>query len=155
MFVTPAYAQDAGAAGGLISIVPFILIFVIMYFFADPSAAKRRSRNTPPWSKRCAVVTKWLRKAASWGKISKVKEDGEVEVEIAEGVRVRVLKQDHRDGFCSKTRTGGKGIIAAASCATPRACLDTCKSLTGKPDICCIFRCGNASSSGAPARWRC
>jgi len=33
MFVTPAYAQDAGAAGGLISIVPFILIFVIMYFF--------------------------------------------------------------------------------------------------------------------------
>ena len=35
MFATPAFAQaagGAGAAGGLISFVPIILIFVIMYF---------------------------------------------------------------------------------------------------------------------------
>ena len=35
MFVTPAYAQAAGAAGGgslVMSILPFILIFVIMWF---------------------------------------------------------------------------------------------------------------------------
>ena len=36
MFATPAFAQaaggTAGAAGGLISFVPILLIFVIMYF---------------------------------------------------------------------------------------------------------------------------
>ena len=33
MFVTPAYAQGAGATPDMfISILPFVLIFVIMYF---------------------------------------------------------------------------------------------------------------------------
>ena len=36
MFVSPAYAQTAGAAGGteslLITILPFVAVFAIMYF---------------------------------------------------------------------------------------------------------------------------
>ena len=32
MFVTPAYAQAAGGAGGITSFIPLILIFAIMYF---------------------------------------------------------------------------------------------------------------------------
>ena len=91
MFVTPAYAQDAGAAGGLISIIPFILIFVIMYFLLiRPQQKKMKEHQAMVAALRRGdqVVTQ----GGMVGKISKVKEDGEVEVEIADGVRVRVIK---------------------------------------------------------------
>ncbi|MBN2760920.1 MAG: preprotein translocase subunit YajC [Rhodobacteraceae bacterium] len=92
MFVTPAYAQDAGAAGGLISIIPFVLIFVIMYFLLiRPQQKKLKEHQNMVSNLRRGdqIVTQ----GGIVGKISKVKEDGEVEVEIAEGVRVRVIKQ--------------------------------------------------------------
>jgi preprotein translocase subunit YajC len=92
MFVTPAYAQDAGAAGGLISIIPFVLIFVIMYFLLiRPQQKKLKEHQNMVANLRRGdqIVTQ----GGVVGKISKVKEDGEVEVEIAEGVRVRVIKQ--------------------------------------------------------------
>ena len=41
MFVTPAYAQTgAGGPDMLISILPFVLIFVIMYFLAAALSAR-------------------------------------------------------------------------------------------------------------------
>ncbi|ATX66127.1 preprotein translocase subunit YajC [Roseinatronobacter bogoriensis] len=92
MFVTPAYAQDAGAAGGLISIIPFILIFVIMYFLLiRPQQKKVKEHQAMVGALRRGdqVVTQ----GGIIGKVVKVKEDGEAEVEIAEGVKVRVLKQ--------------------------------------------------------------
>ena len=91
MFVTPAYAQDAGAAGGLISIIPFILIFVIMYFLLiRPQQKKMKEHQAMVAALRRGdqVVTQ----GGVIGKVVKVKEDGEAEVEIAEGVKVRVLK---------------------------------------------------------------
>ena len=81
-----------GAAGGLISIVPFILIFVIMYFLLirpQQKKVKEHAAMVEALRRGDQVVTQ----GGIVGKISKVKEDGEVEVEIAEGVRVRVLKQ--------------------------------------------------------------
>lgn len=91
MFVTPAYAQDAGAAGGLISIIPFILIFVIMYFLLiRPQQKKMKEHQAMVAALRRGdqVVTQ----GGIIGKVVKVKEDGEIEVEIAEGVKVRVVK---------------------------------------------------------------
>lgn len=91
MFVTPAYAQDAGAAGGLISIIPFILIFVIMYFLLiRPQQKKLKEHQAMVSNLRRGdqIVTQ----GGVIGKITKVKEDGEIEVEIAEGVKVRVIK---------------------------------------------------------------
>ncbi len=92
MFVTPAYAQDAGAAGGLISIIPFVLIFVIMYFLLirpQQKKLKEHQKMVENLRRGDQVVTQ----GGMVGKISKVKEDDEVEVEIADGVRVRVVKQ--------------------------------------------------------------
>ncbi|MBR3369848.1 preprotein translocase subunit YajC [Roseinatronobacter sp.] len=92
MFVTPAYAQDAGAAGGLISIIPFVLIFVIMYFLLiRPQQKKMKEHRSMVDALRRGdqVVTQ----GGLIGKVTKVKEDGELEVEIAEGVKVRVVKQ--------------------------------------------------------------
>ncbi|TVP72284.1 MAG: preprotein translocase subunit YajC [Rhodobacteraceae bacterium] len=91
MFVTPAYAQDAGAAGGLISIIPFVLIFVIMYFLLiRPQQKKMKEHQAMVSALRRGdqVVTQ----GGIVGKVVKVKEDGEIEVEIAEGVKVRVIK---------------------------------------------------------------
>lgn len=93
MFVTPAFAQAAGggAASAFTSFVPLILIFAIMYFLLiRPQQKKLKEHRTMVDALRRGdmVVTQ----GGVIGKIAKVKDDGEVEVEIAEGVKVRVLR---------------------------------------------------------------
>ena len=96
MFVTPAFAQaaggGAGAAGGLISFVPIILIFAIMYFLMiRPQQKKVKDHKAMVEALRRGdqIVTA----GGVIGKVTKV-EDGkaEVEVEIAPNVRVRVVR---------------------------------------------------------------
>jgi preprotein translocase subunit YajC len=92
MFATPAYAQAAGGAGGAVtSFLPLILIFAIMYFLLiRPQQKKMKEHKAMVDALRRGdqVVTQ----GGIVGKVSKVKEDGEVEVEIAEGVKVRVVQ---------------------------------------------------------------
>ena len=94
MFVTPAFAQaaggGAGAAGGLISFVPIILIFGIMYvLMIRPQQKKVKEHKAMVAALRRGdqVVTS----GGLIGKVTKVAE-GEVEVEIAPSVKVRVVK---------------------------------------------------------------
>jgi preprotein translocase subunit YajC len=92
MFVTPAYAQAAGGAGGAFtSFVPLILIFAIMYFLLirpQQKKVKEHKAMVEALRRGDQIVTQ----GGIVGKVSKVKEDGELEVEIAEGVRVRVIQ---------------------------------------------------------------
>jgi len=92
MFATPAYAQAAGGAGGAFtSFVPLILIFAIMYFLLiRPQQKKMKEHKAMVEALRRGdqVVTQ----GGIIGKVSKVKEGDEVEVEIAEGVKVRVVR---------------------------------------------------------------
>ncbi|RVT84175.1 preprotein translocase subunit YajC [Rhodobacteraceae bacterium CCMM004] len=92
MFVTPAFAQAAGGAGGAFaSFIPLILIFAIMYFLLirpQQKKVKEHQKMVEALRRGDQVVTA----GGLIGKVSKVKEDGEVEVEVAEGVRVRVVK---------------------------------------------------------------
>ena len=92
MLVTPAYAQDAvGGAGAFASFIPLILIFAIMWFLLiRPQQKKLKEHRGMVEALRRGdqVVTQ----GGVVGKITKVKEDGEVEVEIAQGVKVRVIK---------------------------------------------------------------
>lgn len=93
MFVTPAYAQAAGAAGpSLIAQLPFfIAIFAIFYFLLiRPQQKKLKEHQAMVEALRRGdqVVTQ----GGLVGKVTKVREDGEVEVEIASGVNVRVVK---------------------------------------------------------------
>ena len=94
MFVTPAFAQaagGAGAAGALTQFLPLILIFAIMYFLLiRPQQKKLKDHKAMVEALRRGdqVVTQ----GGIVGKVSKVKEDGELEVEIAEGVKVRLVK---------------------------------------------------------------
>jgi preprotein translocase subunit YajC len=93
MFISPAYAQTAGDGASLItSLIPFILIFAIMWFLLiRPQQKKMKEHRSMVEGLRRGdqIVTA----GGLVGKVTKVKEDGEVEVEIAEGVRVRVIKQ--------------------------------------------------------------
>ena len=94
MFVTPAYAQDAaaGAAGIMTSgLVPMILIVVIMYFLMIRPQQKRLKEHkamVEALRRGDQVVTQ----GGILGKVSKVQDDGIVEVEIAEGVKVKVMR---------------------------------------------------------------
>ena len=93
MFITPAFAQAApgGAAGAFTSFVPLILIFAIMYFLLiRPQQKKLKEHKAMIEALRRGdqVVTQ----GGIVGKVTKVQEDGMVEVEIAEGVKVKVIK---------------------------------------------------------------
>ncbi|SDY82261.1 protein translocase subunit yajC [Jannaschia faecimaris] len=92
MFVTPAYAQSAGGVAGTFgSFVPLIAIFAIMYFLLiRPQQKKMKEHKALIAGLRRGdqVVTQ----GGVIGKVVKIKDDAEVEVEIAEGVKVRVVR---------------------------------------------------------------
>lgn len=93
MFVTPAYAQGAGGGGSemLISILPFILIFVIMWFLIirpQRQQQKKRQEMLNNIRRGDQVITG----GGITGKVTKVIDDSEIEVEIADGLRVRVMR---------------------------------------------------------------
>lgn len=93
MFASPAFAQAAapgGAASSLISFVPIVLIFVIMYvLMIRPQQKKVKEHRAMIEAVRRGdqVVTG----GGLVGKVVKVNE-GEVEVEVAPNVKVRVVK---------------------------------------------------------------
>ena len=93
MFASPAYAQVAGGSltSSLGGFVPIILIFGIMYFLMiRPQQKKMKDHRNMVEALRKGdqIITQ----GGIIGKVIKVKEDGEVEVEIAKEVKVRILK---------------------------------------------------------------
>jgi preprotein translocase subunit YajC len=94
MFIGTAYAQGAGAPGGggdfISMMLPLVLIFVVFYFLLIRPQQKRMKEHR---TKIDAVRRgdKVVTGGGIVGTISKV-EDQEVLVEIAENVRVRVMK---------------------------------------------------------------
>ena len=94
MFVTPAYAQAAGSAGAgslIANFLPLILIFGIMYFLLiRPQQKKLRDMKAMIDALRRGDQV--LTGGGIVGKVTKVGEDNIIEVEIAEGVKVKVMK---------------------------------------------------------------
>ena len=93
MFVTPAYAQTGAAGGGtfLVQLLPFILIFVIMYFLIirpQRQRVKQHQEMVRNIRRGDTIVTN----GGLIGKVAKVVDDGELEVQIAEGTKVRVAR---------------------------------------------------------------
>lgn len=93
MLVTPAYAQAAagGQGGGLEAFIPLILIFVVFYFLLiRPQQKKMKDHKAMLGAVRRGdkVVTG----GGIIGTVTKVIDDNEVSVEIADGVKVRVQR---------------------------------------------------------------
>ena len=96
MFVTPAFAQGAAAPGGtgdiLMSLVPFVFILVIMWvMIIRPQRQRQKAHEEMVKNLRRgdSVVTS----GGLVGKVTKVVDDDQVEIEIADGVRIRQMRQ--------------------------------------------------------------
>ncbi len=94
MFVTPAYAQSFGMGGGsgdiLVSILPFILIFVIMYFLIirpQRTQMKRRGEMLAAVRRGDTVITG----GGLVAKVTKVIDDNELELDLG-GMKVIALR---------------------------------------------------------------
>jgi preprotein translocase subunit YajC len=92
MFVTPALAQAAapgGAASAFTSFVPLILIFAIMYFLLI-RPQQRKAKEHKAMVEALRRGDQILTQGGIIGKVARVHDDGVLEVEIAEGVKVRM-----------------------------------------------------------------
>jgi len=95
MFISTAYAQTAAGApsagaSAFMSFAPLILIFVIFYFLLIRPQQKRMKAHQAMIADaqvRDEVVTN----GGLVGKVTKV-DDAYLEIEIAQGVKVRVVK---------------------------------------------------------------
>jgi preprotein translocase subunit YajC len=96
MIVTPAYAQGMGASPDMfISILPFVLIFVIMYFLIirpQRTQLKKRQEMLAGVRKGDTVVTG----GGFVGKVTRVIDDNELEVDLG-GVKVTALRSTIAD----------------------------------------------------------
>lgn len=93
MFVTPAYAQAPAPGGGdfLIQLLPFLLIFVIFYMLIirpNQQRLKVHREMIANVKRGDTIVTS----GGIIGKITKVVDDGEVEIEIARDTRIRLVR---------------------------------------------------------------
>lgn len=107
MLISPAYAQGFGGAEGamIMQILPILLIFAVFYFLLiRPQQRKVREHKEMVSALRRGdrVVTA----GGIIGSVAKVVNDAEVLVEIAEGVRVRVVRAQISE-VVSKTTPAG------------------------------------------------
>jgi preprotein translocase subunit YajC len=92
-FISPAYAQAAGSAGGsgLEAMFPLLLIFVVFYFLLirpQQKKAKEHKAMLEAVRRGDKVVTG----GGIIGTVNKVIDESEISVEIADGVKVRVQR---------------------------------------------------------------
>ena len=96
MFTTPAFAQGLGGLGGdggvLMSLLPFVLIFVIMYFLILRPQQKR-VKSHQEMVKNVRRGDTVITNGGLIGKVTKVIDDDQIEVEIADDVRIRQMRQ--------------------------------------------------------------
>jgi preprotein translocase subunit YajC len=106
MLITPAYAQAAAGdnSGMLMSLLPFVLIFVIMYFLIlrpQQKRVKQHQEMVKNVRRGDTVVTS----GGLVGKVTKVIDDEQIEVELADGVRARQMRQ-----MISEVRAKGEPV---------------------------------------------
>ena len=97
------FAQ-AGGSDMLISLLPFVLIFVIMYFLIlrpQQQRVKQHRELVNALRRGDTVVTS----GGLVGKITKVVDDAEVELQLADGVRVRQMR-----AMVSEVRAKGEPV---------------------------------------------
>lgn len=107
MFITPAFAQTAGAPGAndmFMQLLPFVFVLIIMYFLLIRPQQKRAKAHQEMVKniRRGDVI---VMNSGMIGKVTKVIDDSEVEVEIADNVRVRLLR-----GMVAEVRTKSEPV---------------------------------------------
>jgi preprotein translocase subunit YajC len=94
MFISPAFAQATGAPGAgdfLGMVLPLVLIMGVFYFLLIRPQQKKQREHQETLNKIArgdTVVTH----GGLIGKVTKVVDDRELQVEIGENIKVRVLR---------------------------------------------------------------
>lgn len=113
MLISPAYAQAAGAAAGpglLESLLPLLLIFVVFYFLLIRPQQKKMKQH----KEMLGTIRRGDRIITGGGilgTVTKVISDSELQVEIADGVKVRV-ERGMVSGVVAKTEPADKAAKA-------------------------------------------
>ena len=110
MFITEAYAQAAGGAPGggelITMVMPIALIMVVFYFLLIRPQQRKMKEHQELISKVSrgdTVVTS----GGLIGKVTKVTDDKELQVEVGDNVKIRVLRQ-----AISEVRAKGEPVKA-------------------------------------------
>ena len=108
MFITSAFAQGTASPfgdGGLVtSLLPFVLIFVIMYFLIlrpQQKRVKAHQELVKNVRRGDTVVTN----GGLVGRVTKVIDDNEIEIELSDDVRVRQMR-----GMIADVRSKGEPV---------------------------------------------
>jgi preprotein translocase subunit YajC len=118
MLTTSAFAQGMpsipgfGGDGGMItSLLPFVLIFVIMYFLILRPQQKR-VKTHQEMVKNVRRGDTVITNGGLIGRVTKVVDDNEIEIEIADDVRIRQARS-----MIAEVRAKGEPVkeVAAAS----------------------------------------
>lgn len=108
MFSTSAFAQGLGGVGGeggmLMSLLPFVLIFVIMYFLILRPQQKR-VKTHQELVKNVRRGDTVITNGGLVGKVTKVVDDEQIEIEIADNVRIRQVR-----GMITDVRAKGEPV---------------------------------------------
>ena len=105
--ITPAFAQGIGGGGSgdvILQLVPFLLIFVIMWFLII-RPQQRRAKEHQDLIKNVRRGDTVVTSGGIVGKVTKATDDPELEVEIADGVRVKLVRT-----MISEVRTRGEPV---------------------------------------------
>ena len=92
--ISPAYAQALGGGGGgfdLVQLAPLALIFVVFYFLIIRPQQKK-AKDHKAMIEAVRRGDKIVTSGGLIGTVAKVLNEREVAVEIADGVRVRVMR---------------------------------------------------------------
>jgi preprotein translocase subunit YajC len=110
MWITPAFAQTPSGGGSdfLVQLVPILLMFVIFYFLLlRPQQQRMKTHREMVANIRRGDIV--VTGGGIIGKVTKVLDDREIEVEIAPETRVKVLR-----GTLTEVRTKGEPVKDAA-----------------------------------------
>jgi preprotein translocase subunit YajC len=115
MFITEAFAQASGAApsaspfgSGLEMLFLFAPLMVVWYFFLiRPQRAQQKKRTETLSNIRRGDQV--VLGGGITGKVSKVIDDAELEVEIAEGVKIRAMRS-----YVAEVRVKGEPVKTEA-----------------------------------------
>jgi preprotein translocase subunit YajC len=121
MFITPAFAQTAAdGSGGTMGLILPLLIMVPVFYFLILRPQQQRAKQTKQMLEALRRGDRVVTNGGIIGTVAKVVSDTEVAVDIAENVRVRVVRSMISQVLAkpepaSKSKDGDKGKEAARS----------------------------------------